>query len=114
MTFEPFLQSTNTQIQAFLSRHSSGPNGSTGIPVEELRNLRRWLQEVTSRTGGVAILRRHTDEPEVSTYIHNLAQLVPVLQAAQQRLLARRRQLDEQRSRLVRAKAWVSAYRSTL
>jgi hypothetical protein len=114
MNFELFLRETNRQIQAFLLRHASGIDGSAGIPAEELRDLRRCVQDVTSRTGGVATLRHHAGEAEVAAYIYNLEQLVPLLQAAQQRSMARRQQLDEKLNRLARAKAWAGAYKSTV
>lgn len=114
MYFEPFLRSTNMQLQAFLLRHAPGPDRPAGIPAEELRELRRWVQEVVSQTGGTVTLRHHKDEPEIANYIHHLQQLVPLLETVLQRLLAKRQKLDEERSRMIRAKAWASAYRSTI
>lgn len=114
MNFEPFLRETNTQIQAFLLRHASGADGTSAIPAAELRELRLHLQDVPARAGGIAVLRGHRGEPEVVTYIGNLEELLPLLQAIQQRLTAKRQQLDEERSRLARAKAWAGAYKSTV
>jgi len=115
MTFSPLLEEANTQLEGFLSRFplGSGYQGSEFGP-NELRDLRRCLEQVGVRMEELRQVPVRARGPELPRYIRNLEQLSLALKATQQRLTARRAQMDDQRDRMARAKAWVNSYRAML
>jgi SMC interacting uncharacterized protein involved in chromosome segregation len=116
MTFSPLLQETNAQLEGFLSRFPLGAAGYQGSELgpNELRDLRRCLDKVGLRMEELRRVPVSAREPELPRYIRNLEQLSLALKAAQQRLKATRAQMDAQRDRVARAKAWVNSYRAIL
>jgi hypothetical protein len=116
MTFSPLLEEANAQLEGFLSRFPLGAAGYQGSDLgpNDLRDLRRCLEQVGLRMEELRQVPMRARGPELPRYVRNLEQLSLALQAAQKRLTARRTQMNDQRDRIARAKAWVNSYRATL
>jgi len=110
------LRAVNSRFEAFLGRHACAADGSqdSWILPEELREIRHCLTQVDLQIKGRSLTSDEVLKPELAKYVHNLEQLQPMLQTAQEWLIEKRNRLDQSRAHLQTVAAWTSACKATL